>query len=45
LYLDIDRLNRNIQTNISLKNDLIREIVNHIERFDAINTIIDSKYR
>ena len=45
LYLDIDRLTRNIQTNISLKNDLIREIVNHIETFDLINTHIDSKYR
>lgn len=44
LYFDIDRLSRNIQTNISLKNDLIREIVNHIEMFELINTSIDYKY-
>jgi hypothetical protein len=44
LYLDIDRINRNINTNISLKNDIIREILNHMDRFVNIETSIDYKY-
>jgi hypothetical protein len=44
LYLDIDRITRNINTNISLKNDIIREIVSHINRFVHIQTPIDYKY-
>jgi len=44
LYLDIDRITRNINTNISLKNDIIREIVYHIERFSNLQTSVDYKY-